>query len=984
MKNIPLEAWTKDGISAMASSLGKPLRMDNITAQACVAERGRAEFARVLVEFEVKKDFKEHMLSKFNKILRSCRYWETKKVKVDVEYQWKPDICSHCMVFGHNKKVCKTLGNANEEKGNNVGNKDETRGPNIVDDGFVEVKNRKMGQLKRKKDVGKKDQNDNQSKKVEEDNTTQETNKGRSSGWTIQEEILTAIQKSKNRYVVLEDEEYNEERELRQLKYRMIVDNYLNKKIQPTCSETQNWSKDMINYFKQKWEENVNLQEDEEDVMNGENMSANMCAANEISGLETTLWNEVRAAANIIADKPWIMLGDFNVTMKVEEHSSGGSQVTSEMQDLIDCANEIKIEDVNSTGLFFTWIKSPLKLETRIMKKLDRILINGSFMDSYKEAHGHFMPFLTSDHSAAVLAIPKCFMKKRKSFRFSNYIMDKEDFLPMVEKEWKKDMEGYTMYKVVQKGKLMNMQKEMVQNPHDSSIKMKEAECLAEYLTAVNDEEKFLFQKAKVDWITFRVLSRAIGVSSRVCKGKGAIAFWAGPNLVVWARYAFWARGHVATNCRSKKKNEKGTAMNTQNLFTNKLSEEEALNMVADINNKEIKEAMFDIGENRAPGPDGYTSALLLVHENKKFKFHKGCKEMELTHLSFADDLLVLCHGDEVSVNVIKEALLEFSNCSGLKPNMEKSVVFFGSVKEVIKQKILAILLFKVGKLPVKNLGIPLLAKKLGINDCKQLVDKVKCKIQDWKNRFLSYAGKLQLIAAVLSTMQTYWASVLQIPKTVVNEIDGILKNFLWGNGNNSKGRSKVAWKEVCKSKKEGEEEAGDSGTWKALLELRNKIRPYTFHQIGNGEDVSMWNDNWCDLGHLKQFVTNKDIHEARIQAEHILDLRKQLTLMSVEPKVGVNGGSGGADSITSMAPVDKVKLGDLEAELIEINSNSEKLQRGYNELVEYKLVLQKAGEYFRAAHSSAIAQHRESDSAPEESLETPLLTDQVQIMIST
>ncbi|GJT63969.1 cullin 3 [Tanacetum coccineum] len=37
--------------------------------------------------------------------------------------------------------------------------------------------------------------------------------------------------------------------------------------------------------------------------------------------------------------------------------------------------------------------------------------------------------------------------------------------------------------------------------------------------------------------------------------GKGVIAFWAGPNLVVWARYAFWARGHVATNCRSKKNN---------------------------------------------------------------------------------------------------------------------------------------------------------------------------------------------------------------------------------------------------------------------------------------------------------------------------------------------------------------------------------------------------------------------------------------------
>ncbi|GJU03114.1 hypothetical protein Tco_1113452 [Tanacetum coccineum] len=39
----------------------------------------------------------------------------------------------------------------------------------------------------------------------------------------------------------------------------------------------------------------------------------------------------------------------------------------------------------------------------------------------------------------------------------------------------------------------------------------------------------------------------AIGVSSSVRKGKGDIAFSAGPNLVVWARYAFWARGHVAT-----------------------------------------------------------------------------------------------------------------------------------------------------------------------------------------------------------------------------------------------------------------------------------------------------------------------------------------------------------------------------------------------------------------------------------------------------
>lgn len=37
-----------------------------------------------------------------------------------------------------------------------------------------------------------------------------------------------------------------------------------------------------------------------------------------------------------------------------------------------------------------------------------------------------------------------------------------------------------------------------------------------------------------------------------------------------------------------------------------------------------------------------------------------------------------------------------------------------------------------------------------------------------------------------------------------------------------------------------------------------------------------------------------------------------------------------------------QVKLAELEAELIELNANSNKLQRGYSELVEFKLVLQK------------------------------------------
>ncbi|KAL5845213.1 hypothetical protein ACOSQ4_011171 [Xanthoceras sorbifolium] len=77
-----------------------------------------------------------------------------------------------------------------------------------------------------------------------------------------------------------------------------------------------------------------------------------------------------------------------------------------------------------------------------------------------------------------------------------------------------------------------------------------------------------------------------------------------------------------------------------------------------------------------------------------------------------------------------------------------------------------------------------------------------------------------------------------------------------------------------------------------------------------------------------------------------------------------------------------EVKLGELEAELIEINANDEKLQRTFNELLEYKLVLKKAGEFFTSAQSRAAAQQRELEGRHngEGSIDSPLLLEQEMI----
>nr|GEZ92545.1 RNA-directed DNA polymerase, eukaryota, reverse transcriptase zinc-binding domain protein [Tanacetum cinerariifolium] len=146
------------------------------------------------------------------------------------------------------------------------------------------------------------------------------------------------------------------------------------------------------------------------------------------------------------------------------------------------------------------------------------------------------------------------------------------------------------------------------------------------------------------------------------------------------------------------------------------------------------------------------------------------------------DDLMIFCNGDVVSGDIIKEALKEFSAVSGLFPNLNKSFLFFGSLNNDEKQRIMNVMQFKEGTLPTKYLGVPLVTKKLGVKDCKGLIDKIRGKTEDWKCKYLSYVGRLMLIAAVLESISAYWASVFKIPKTLVKEINGLLREKFYNS----------------------------------------------------------------------------------------------------------------------------------------------------------------------------------------------------------
>jgi hypothetical protein len=64
----------------------------------------------------------------------------------------------------------------------------------------------------------------------------------------------------------------------------------------------------------------------------------------------------------------------------------------------------------------------------------------------------------------------------------------------------------------------------------------------------------------------------------------------------------------------------------------------------------------------------------------------------------------------------------------------------------------------------------------------KNITDRIWKRLQDWKLKFLSHAGKEILLKAVIQAIPTYCMSVFLLPKGLCSEIDVLIRNFWWGH----------------------------------------------------------------------------------------------------------------------------------------------------------------------------------------------------------
>ncbi|XP_074306084.1 uncharacterized protein LOC141641313 [Silene latifolia] len=226
-------------------------------------------------------------------------------------------------------------------------------------------------------------------------------------------------------------------------------------------------------------------------------------------------------------DTAWMVGGDFNSLLHLNERI-GGVEVTwydiTPMRQMVD---QCELMELKSTGSFFTW-NNKQEVGTKVYSKLDRVLVNGEWLDDFPECLSHFLPEGLFDHCPCLIKFQTRGNKKGVPFKYFNMWAMSEDFQHTVGQVWSQNDEGTPMFRVVQKLKMLKkelkkldkekfsdienltqvsevslkeVQKRLIKDPLNKVLCESESALAKEVLILKRTRLQFLLHKSKERWM---------------------------------------------------------------------------------------------------------------------------------------------------------------------------------------------------------------------------------------------------------------------------------------------------------------------------------------------------------------------------------------------------------------------------------------------------------------------------------------------------
>ncbi|OMO53258.1 reverse transcriptase [Corchorus capsularis] len=236
-----------------------------------------------------------------------------------------------------------------------------------------------------------------------------------------------------------------------------------------------------------------------------------------------------------------------------------------------------------------------------------------------------------------------------------------------------------------------------------------------------------------------------------------------------------------------------------------------------------------------------------------------------LTHLFFADDLILFAKTTPQNCVAIQDVLDTFTKLSAQQVNHTKSKILFSKNTEpYVANAICDNLGFDRVNDIGKYLGFPISHKAPSKANYSFIVDKINQKLAGWKTRLLSHAAKTTLINSSITATAGYYMQAAAFPVSTLNDIDRAARNFLWGSTNDSRKLHLInwiwsptsLWVSVFRNKYLAckRERKYGSPLWRRISKASGLLKDGIKWTIKDGERALLWHDNWSGLGPLRNF----------------------------------------------------------------------------------------------------------------------------------
>ncbi|CAL9217005.1 unnamed protein product [Arabidopsis halleri] len=198
---------------------------------------------------------------------------------------------------------------------------------------------------------------------------------------------------------------------------------------------------------------------------------------------------------------PWIVVGDFNVTLATTEHSRylDYLQDQSAMQEFQNMLQNCGLEDLSYVGPVFTWSNS--QDGNSISKKLDRALVNGNWLGTFSSAYATFEMGGVSDHARLWIwsSTQPLFHSRSALTLLHKKLKSLKEHLRRLNRERYGDLPSRVKAAYEE---LCAKQNAALQNPREQTYEaVTEASERWNHLASI--EEQFFHQKSRVQWMQF-------------------------------------------------------------------------------------------------------------------------------------------------------------------------------------------------------------------------------------------------------------------------------------------------------------------------------------------------------------------------------------------------------------------------------------------------------------------------------------------------